>query len=77
MTKPNYSFLKTMDVAARPATCRKAGCVEVACRDRFEPPGHAWNAFCTEHADEVEAKLAVRLAPQLPWPRGVKPPWLS
>lgn len=42
----------------RPATCRKAGCSELASQ-RYEP-GHAWNDFCDSHADDVAAKLAAR-----------------
>lgn len=41
--------------------CRRGGCPELACR-RYEP-GHAWNDFCTMHADEAEAILAVKATP--------------
>lgn len=44
----------------RPATCRRAGCEQLAVATRYEPADHAWNAFCNVHADEVEATMAKR-----------------
>ncbi len=58
--KPTYKnrmYHQTEEI--RPRVCRKAGCIELACK-RYEDPKHAWNDFCTTHADEVEAIVNAR-----------------